>query len=65
MKITLKITLLLAVITFAAVACLAIFEVMTHAEAKEFLLKSEAVIFLLGSSAALLSLLLNKGKSAA
>lgn len=64
MKITLKITLLLAILAFAAIACAVIFNLLGYDEGKTFLWKAEAVIFLVGGCAAVISLLMGKDSSA-
>ena len=57
MKNIIIITLTLAIMGFAAVACLYIFEVRTMAESRDMLIKTEAAIFLFGGSVALILLL--------
>ena len=57
MKNIIIITLTLAIMGFAAVGSLYIFEVRTMAESREMLIKTESAIFLFGGSVALILLL--------
>jgi len=57
MKNLIIITLTLAILGFAAVGSLYIFEVRTMAESREMLIKVESAIFLFGGSVALILLL--------
>lgn len=57
MKNIIIITLTLAIMGFAAVGCLYIFDVRTMEESREMLIKIEAAIFLFGGCVALILLL--------
>ena len=57
MKNIIIITLTLAIMGFAAVGVLYIFEVRTMAESREMLIKIESAIFLFGGTVALILLL--------
>ena len=57
MKNIIIITLTLAIMGFAAVGCLYIFEVRSMEESRDMLIKVESAIFLFGGSVALILLL--------
>ncbi len=57
------ITVALAILGFAAVASLYIFEVLTMDESRDMLIKIESAIFLFGGSMALIMLLTNLKKA--
>jgi len=64
MRSILIIFLFLAILCFAVIGTLYIFEVRTGDEALELLMKTEGVIFFLGGCSALVSTLLRRAKKA-
>lgn len=62
MKQIIVITIVLALLAFAIVACLFIFEIVSYENALSNLLKVEAAIILLGGCTALIALLVGGKK---
>jgi branched-subunit amino acid ABC-type transport system permease component len=56
MKLVFTLTFILAVIVSAGIGCLVIFEIISFDQGKNYLLKTVAVIVLLGAASAVIAL---------
>jgi len=60
MKLVITLTLIIAVVVSAGIGCLVIFEILSLGQGLEYILKSLAVIALLGAASAAISLVTGK-----